>query len=101
MSGHLARAGRRPRLVDLVHYDALHFGHRAALRIDGNALTYRELEQRVTETARALGAHIKGGDRVAIWLPNSFSWVASFLAREQERHRAQLEPLAGPSTCPS
>jgi len=80
LSGHLARAGRRPRLVDLVHYDALHFGHRPALRIDGIALTHRDLEQRVTETARALGGQIKSGDRVAIWLPNSFSWVASFLA---------------------
>ncbi len=80
MSGHLARAGRRPRLVDLVHYDALHFGQRPALRIDGSALSYRDLERRVDETARALGARIKGGDRVAIWLPNSFSWIASFLA---------------------
>ena len=80
MSGHLARAGGHPRLADLVHYDALHFGSRTAIRIDGIELTYGDLGKRVTETVRALGAHIKGGDRVAIWLPNSFSWVASFLA---------------------
>lgn len=74
------RARTRRRLVDLLHYDALHFRHRTALRIDGVALSYGELEQRVVETERVLGRHIRCGDRVALWMPNSFSWVASFLA---------------------
>ena len=80
MNGHFARAGARSRLIDLLHYDALHFAHRPALRIDGSALSYRDLKLRVSETALVLGQHVKSGDRVAIWLPNSFSWVASFLA---------------------
>ena len=70
----------RARLVDLLHHDVRHFGSKPALRIDGNAITYGELGQRVAEATRVLGRHIKAGDRVAIWLQNSFSWVASFLA---------------------
>ena len=75
-----ARSGGRARLVDLLHHDARHFGSKPAVRIDGKAITYRELEQRAAEATRVLGKHIKAGDRVAIWLQNSFAWVASFLA---------------------
>jgi len=67
-------------LVDLLRHNAHHFTTQTALRIDGAALTYAELARRVDAAAAALGSHVRRGDRVALWLENSFAWVASFLA---------------------
>ena len=67
-------------LVDLLRHDARHHATRPALRIDGVALTYAELERRVDATAAALHRYVKPGDRVGLWLENSFAWIASFLA---------------------
>ena len=67
-------------LVDLLRHDAHHHATRPALRIDGVALTYAELERRVDATAAALHRHVQPGDRVGLWLENSLTWVASFLA---------------------
>jgi acyl-CoA synthetase (AMP-forming)/AMP-acid ligase II len=67
-------------LIDLLRHDAFHYADKAALRIDGVAVTYAELERRVDAVARALARHVQPGDRVGLWLQNSFAWVASFLA---------------------
>ena len=67
-------------LVDLLRHDARHYATQTALRLDGAALTYAELARRVEATAAALGRHVRPGDRVGLWLENSFAWVASFLA---------------------
>jgi fatty-acyl-CoA synthase len=67
-------------LAEVLRHDVRHYAGRVALRIDGAGLTYTELAARVDEIARALGAHVGAGDRVGLWLHNSFAWVATFLA---------------------
>ena len=67
-------------LVDLLRHDANHYATQTALRLDGAALAAADLARRVEATAAALGRHVRPGDRVGLWLENSFAWVASFLA---------------------
>jgi fatty-acyl-CoA synthase len=67
-------------LADVFRHDVRHYAGKVAIRIDGTALTYAELARRVDETAQVLGAHVAPGDRVGLWLHNSFAWLASFLA---------------------
>jgi fatty-acyl-CoA synthase len=67
-------------LADVLRHDALHFPDKPAVRIDGVALAYRDLEHRVGEVAQALRPFIGAGDRVGLWLHNSFAWIAAFLA---------------------
>lgn len=69
-----------PTLNDVLQHDLRHFAGKTAVTIDDAAMTYGELARRVDEARRLLGAHVRPGDRVAIWLPNSFAWIASFLA---------------------
>ncbi|CAN7193242.1 AMP-binding protein [Phenylobacterium sp. LjRoot225] len=48
---------------------------------DGRTLTFRELETKVEEAARALIAlGVEDGDRVAIWAPNSGAWIVAACA---------------------
>jgi len=67
-------------LDDYLRYNVAHFGGRIAATIDDDALTYQQLAQMVDAARRLIGARIAPGDRVALWLPNSFAWIASFLA---------------------
>jgi HIP---CoA ligase len=47
----------------------------------GEALSFRQLEQRVEHAARALlGLDIEHGDRAAIWAPNSGAWIVAACA---------------------
>ena len=49
----------------------------------GEALSFRQLEQRVEHAARALlSLGIEHGDRVAIWAPNSGAWIIAACAIE-------------------
>ncbi|TDE37244.1 FadD3 family acyl-CoA ligase [Actinomadura sp. 6K520] len=49
--------------------------------VDGDVrVTYAELRERVREAAGAFaGAGVAPGDRVAIWAPNSLSWIVTVL----------------------
>lgn len=67
-------------LADVFRHDVRHYAGKVAIRIDGTALTYAELAALVDDTAQVLGAHVGPGDRVGLWLHNSFAWMASFLA---------------------
>ncbi|MDQ8729190.1 class I adenylate-forming enzyme family protein [Bradyrhizobium sp. LHD-71] len=67
-------------LDDYLRHNVVHFGGRTAVTIDDDALTYTQLAVFVEDARLLLGKLIEPGDRVAIWLPNSFSWIASFLA---------------------
>jgi len=67
-------------LDDYLRYNVAHFGGRIAATIDDDALTYRQLAGMVDAARQLIGAQIAPGDRVALWLPNSFAWIASFLA---------------------
>src|SRR4051794_40541411 len=70
---------RQPVLIDLLRHDAFHYPGKAAIRLDGVALSFAELARRIDDTAQALGGHVGPGDRVGLWLGNSFAWIASFL----------------------
>ena len=50
------------------------------LLIDDEGCSYAQLDALVNETMRLLAPEVQAGDRVALWMPNSFAWVASFLA---------------------
>ena len=53
----------------------------AAVLTDERRLTFAELHQEVRHTAAALaGLGVHPGDRVAIWLPNTWHWVVACLA---------------------
>jgi acyl-CoA synthetase (AMP-forming)/AMP-acid ligase II len=56
------------------------FGQRDAV-VDGDRqLTFHELSQEMLTVARALTASgVKAGDRVALWAPNSATWMTSAL----------------------
>jgi HIP---CoA ligase len=60
---------------------AQQFGAATAVRDEGGAaLSYADLRARVRDVARALiGQGVEPGDRVAIWLPNSWHWVVAGL----------------------
>ena len=67
-------------LADLVRHDARLFPGKPAVRIDGKAITFAELAARVDAVAAILGRHVRPGDRVGLWMHNSFAWIATFLA---------------------
>jgi acyl-CoA synthetase (AMP-forming)/AMP-acid ligase II len=55
-------------------------GAQAIAEPDGARLSFRELHERVTEVARALITDgIAPGDRVAVWCPNTATWVLAAL----------------------
>ena len=58
----------------------MHFGERSAVTIDDDALTHTQLARLVDDACVLFGPLVAPGDRVALWLPNSFSWIAWFLA---------------------
>jgi HIP---CoA ligase len=64
-----------------VAHAAREFGDAEALAEPGGPrLSYRELDERVSEVARALVADgIAPGDRVAVWCPNTAAWVLAAL----------------------
>jgi len=70
----------QPTLDDYLRHNVVHFGDRIAVTIDDEALTHAQLARLVDEARALLGRLIAPGDRVALWLPNSFSWIATFLA---------------------
>ena len=67
-------------LHHLFHHNARYFSTRTALRIDGHALTYLQLAALVEQARHVLAPHVEAGDRVGLWMPNTFSWVAAFIA---------------------
>lgn len=70
----------QPTLADYIRHNLVHFGDQTAVTIDDEAVTHAQLAQLVDEARALLGRLIAPGDRVALWLPNSFGWIASFLA---------------------
>ena len=67
-------------LAQLFAHNRRHFGAANALTVDGVASTYAALGRRVDDIRQVLGRHVACGDRVAIWMPNAVTWVASFIA---------------------
>lgn len=67
-------------LNDVLRHDVRHYARRTAVTIDDRGLTYAELASAVDEARQVLGKLVGPGDRVALALPNSFAWMAAFLA---------------------
>ncbi|MFE6224961.1 FadD3 family acyl-CoA ligase [Streptomyces sp. NPDC057854] len=67
-------------LAGLADWAAETYGDEEALVFDGDRWNFRELRDRVGETARAVIAQgIRPGDTVAVWAPNSARWVVAAL----------------------
>lgn len=82
-----------PTIPALLREAARRFGDRAALvsRLDG-AISYRELDHQADLVAKALiGDGALPGDRLAIWAPNMWEWVA--LAVGAQRAGGAIVPL--------
>ncbi len=81
-----------PSLGAMIEQSAVRFGDRLAV-IDGPVrLSYTDLAAQVRTLSRALMAvGVKPGDRVAIWLPNTYYWMVAALAAQ--RAGAALVPL--------
>ena len=67
-------------LAGVLRHDALYFADKPGVRIDGTAITFAQLQRRVDDAVAVLGQHVQRGDCVGLWLHNSFSWIAAFLA---------------------
>ena len=67
-------------LDDFLRYNVRHYGESIAVTIDDDARTHAQLARMVDQARSLIGTLIEPGDRVALWLPNSFAWIASFLA---------------------
>ena len=67
-------------LADVLAHDVRHFSGRTAVTIDERGVTFAELVAMVEEARAVLAPLVRQGDRVALALPNSFSWIAAFLA---------------------
>jgi fatty-acyl-CoA synthase len=65
---------------EILRHNVRCFGDKVAITIDEDALTYRQLAELVATTRQRICAFVRPGDRVALWLPNSFAWIAGFLA---------------------
>lgn len=74
----MAPAGLR--LVDLLWHNVRLYPDKVAVRIDGQARTFRELGERTEALVAHLGQFIRPGDRVGLWLHNCHAWVETFLA---------------------
>lgn len=68
------------RVADLLWHDVRQYPEKVALRIDGRALTFRDLGARVEATIAHLGTTVRAGDRVGLWFHNCHAWVECFLA---------------------
>lgn len=72
---------KRPEsLVDVLDQQVARNPDHRAMVIDGDSMTYRELDElsdRVVDVLRHLDVGV--GDRVAIWLPNRPEWIAILL----------------------
>ncbi|MER9969033.1 MULTISPECIES: class I adenylate-forming enzyme family protein [unclassified Mesorhizobium] len=70
-------------LPDVLHHNVRHFAQKCAVTMDDHELSFLALARLVAEARNCLGPHVSAGDRVAIWMPNSFAWIASFLAVQE------------------
>ncbi|QIE26624.1 3-[(3aS,4S,7aS)-7a-methyl-1,5-dioxo-octahydro-1H-inden-4-yl]propanoyl:CoA ligase (plasmid) [Caballeronia sp. SBC1] len=70
-------------IPQLLHHNVRHFAEKCAVTIDDHELSFQALARLVVEARNCFGPHVAPGDRVAIWMPNSFAWIASFLAIQE------------------
>jgi acyl-CoA synthetase (AMP-forming)/AMP-acid ligase II len=67
-------------IAEVLQSAARKFGARPAICDRETTLSFEELERWATRVARALAARgVRRGDRVAIWAPNRWEWIAAAL----------------------
>lgn len=72
--------GGLPGYAALLAYNAQQFGDCIALRIDDDAVTWRELAELAQRMADVLSPHIRAGERAGLWMHNCVEWAALFIA---------------------
>ena len=71
-------------IPQVLHHNVRHFAQKCAVTIDDQGLSFQALAAPGCRRAGAASARTSPpGDRVAIWMPNSFAWIASFLAIQE------------------
>jgi long-chain acyl-CoA synthetase len=70
------------KLFDVLEYGDHHFPKKQAVLFAGESITYGELYQRACRLSSALkeAAHLKRGDRVALFLPNCPEFITAYYA---------------------
>jgi acyl-CoA synthetase (AMP-forming)/AMP-acid ligase II len=76
----VAEPGRSLRIADLLWHNERQQPARAALCIDGQSRTWTELAAGTRAAATHLSGFVAPGQRVGLWLHNSYAWVECFLA---------------------
>jgi long-chain acyl-CoA synthetase len=69
-------------IFDALEYGNRHFPQKQAILFAGESITYGELYQRTCRLSSALreAAHLKAGDRVALFLPNWPEFITAYYA---------------------
>lgn len=72
-----------PSYQEIMAHNRFYYGDRTAITIDECAITFSQLGKLASDVRNFLGQFVCEGEAVAIWLPNSFAWVASLLAARE------------------
>jgi len=70
-------------IPQVLRHDVRHYGQKCAVTIDDRELSFQALARLVDQARTCLAPHVAPGDRIAIWMPNSFAWIAVFLAIQE------------------
>lgn len=70
----------QPTLNDILAHNVRHTATKTAITIDDRAVTYAQLAAQVETARQILAPLVAPGDRVALWLPNGYAWIAAFIA---------------------
>ena len=69
-------------IFDALEHGNRHFPHKQAILFSGQSITYGDLHEQVSRLSSALkeAAHLKAGDRVALFLPNRPEFIFAYYA---------------------
>lgn len=70
----------QPTYADITAHNRAWFGDRIAITIDEQGITHAQLADMADKVCGVLARHVSAGNRIGVWLPNSFAWVATLLA---------------------
>jgi fatty-acyl-CoA synthase len=70
-------------IPQVLRHNVRHYARKCAVSIDDHALSFDALARLADQARNTLAPHVAPGDRIAIWMPNSFAWIATFLAVQE------------------
>lgn len=70
-------------IPQVLRHNVRHYAQKCAVTIDERALSFHALARLVDDARACLAPHVAAGDRIAIWMPNSFAWIALFVAIQE------------------